>query len=54
MHSGPWMDAVKDCDAVVNLVGEGHFQKQNAGTADLQRGVGQKAGSTARKTSWKP
>jgi uncharacterized protein (TIGR01777 family) len=31
---GPWMDAVKDCDAVVNLVGEGIFNKR--WTADFK------------------
>jgi len=28
MTKGPWMDAVKNCDAVVNLVGEGIFNKR--------------------------
>lgn len=28
MQKGPWMDAVKECDAVVNLVGEGIFNKR--------------------------
>ena len=26
--SGAWMDAVKDCDAAVNLVGEGIFNRR--------------------------
>ncbi len=28
MKAGPWMDAVKDCDAVVNLVGESIFARR--------------------------
>lgn len=28
MQAGPWMDAVADCDAVVNLVGEGIFNRR--------------------------
>jgi len=28
MQTGPWMDAVTNCDAVVNLVGEGVFNKR--------------------------
>jgi len=28
MVAGPWMDAVRDCDAVVNLVGEGIFNRR--------------------------
>jgi hypothetical protein len=28
MQTGPWMDAVQDCDAVVNLVGEGIFNRR--------------------------
>jgi uncharacterized protein (TIGR01777 family) len=28
MQSGPWMDAVRDCDAVVNLVGESIFSRR--------------------------
>jgi uncharacterized protein (TIGR01777 family) len=27
-QKGPWMDAIKDCDAIVNLVGEGIFNKR--------------------------
>src|SRR5262245_51369845 len=26
--AGPWMDAVADCDAVINLTGEGVFNKR--------------------------
>jgi uncharacterized protein (TIGR01777 family) len=28
MQTGPWMNAVEDCDAVVNLVGEGIFNRR--------------------------
>ncbi len=28
MQAGPWMDAVADCDGVINLVGEGIFQRR--------------------------
>ena len=28
MQAGPWMTAVDDCDAVVNLVGEGIFNRR--------------------------
>src|SRR5262245_32214431 len=28
MQPGPWMDAVADCDAVINLVGEGIFNRR--------------------------
>jgi uncharacterized protein (TIGR01777 family) len=28
MKAGPWMDAVKDCDAVINLVGESIFARR--------------------------
>src|SRR5882724_7643691 len=27
-QAGPWMDAVKDCDAVVHLAGEGIFNRR--------------------------
>src|SRR5471030_2608275 len=28
VQAGPWMDAVKDCDAVVHLAGEGIFNRR--------------------------
>jgi uncharacterized protein len=28
MEAGPWMQAIKDCDAVVNLTGEGIFNRR--------------------------
>src|SRR6516225_7499690 len=28
MHIGGWMESVRDCDAVVNLVGEGIFNRR--------------------------
>ena len=28
MKTGPWMEAVKDCDAAINLVGESIFARR--------------------------
>src|SRR5688572_22910865 len=28
MHHGPWMDAVAECDAVINLAGENIFSRR--------------------------
>src|SRR5260370_27664337 len=28
MHAGPWMDSVKECDTVINLVGESIFARR--------------------------
>jgi uncharacterized protein (TIGR01777 family) len=38
MHPGAWMGAVEDCDAVINLVGEGVFNRRwNAAFVQLLR-----------------
>jgi uncharacterized protein (TIGR01777 family) len=59
VQAGPWMDAVKDCDAVVHLAGEGIFNRRWTdafkdqiyssrvkGTDNIVAAIGKNTGST--------